>query len=625
MMKKAPLRARLRYQFDNIMARGTIPLIIMLLSITLVVVLAIGVLSWVVNRNVFGSLGNSIWQNLMHALDAGALAGLQAESGPLFLALMTITTVCGIFITSMLIGIINSGLENKFENLRKGNSKVIEADHTVILGFDNRIFTMLAELVIANENRTRPRIVILGTEDKEVMDQSVRDYLPDHKNTGIICRTGDTADSVALERCSVEACRSIIVNEANDAKTIRTILSVTNYLKAYPENQAHITAVIHEESNVDVAKIAGEGRVEVVFFADAMSRIIAHTCRQPGLSLVYSELFSYEGNEIYTEAIPTFAGKTFGQVLALPENACVIGLKRNKQALINPPMDTLIDSADEIILIAEDDGIAQVETVEPGRETLFAKEAGSWGEQPDSLLVLGHNGLLTGMVEELDRYVAPGSRVTVACDSQAAILETEGLRDRLRTMSLRTVLCDRCERKVLENFVSEGYRNIVVLSDAQADPEVADATTLMVLMHLRDIAKKTKAEFSVTSEMLDVRNQELAKITKVNDFVVSSNLTSLLTVQISENRLLAAVFADLLDEEGSEIYLKPAYNYVVTGSPVNFRTITQAAARKGEIFIGYKDMERTGEGIKTTVRLNPPKRETITFDSEDMIIVIAED
>ncbi|MEG1061249.1 MAG: hypothetical protein RSE43_06835 [Oscillospiraceae bacterium] len=625
-MKKSSMRARLKYRFDNIMSKGTAPLILMLLGITTVVVVLIGVLAWLLNASVFGSLGNSIWQNLMHAIDAGALAGLPTESGAPFVALMTITTICGIFITSMLIGIINSGLESKFENLRRGNSKVIESGHTVILGFDDRIYKTISELVIANENRKKPRIVVLGDLDKQVMDEAIRHYIPDTKNTIVICRCGSTSDAVALERCSLESCRSVIVNEENDAKTIRTILAATNYLKSHPENTAHITAVVREGSNVDVAQLAGEGRAEVLYFADAMSRIVAHTCHQPGLSRVYTELFAFEGNEIYIETIPAFVGKTFGETLTLTRRSCIIGIKREGQAFVNPPMDTVIGCDDELIIIAEDDGVTAAMESSPVHPELFAPETiRLQSHSTESLLVLGHNGLLTGLLEELDCYVPEGSRVTVACESAELPAELEKLQGTLHNLRLRLCSCDLCDRSVLEGFVSEGYSNIVVLSDSESDPETADATTLMVLMYLRDIAKKSKAEFSITSEMRDIRNQELARVANVNDFVVSSDLTSLMTAQISENRLLSAIYADLLDEDGSEIYLKPASDYVITGNPVDFFTVTRAVAQKGGVFIGYKDITCTADGTQTRVVLSPDKAEMMVFDKDDYLVIISED
>ncbi|MEG0913932.1 MAG: hypothetical protein RSG53_10045, partial [Oscillospiraceae bacterium] len=130
---------------------------------------------------------------------------------------------------------------------------------------------------------------------------------------------------------------------------------------------------------------------------------------------------------------------------------------------------------------------------------------------------------------------------------------------------------------------------------------------------------------SITSEMRDIRNQELARVANVNDFVVSSDLTSLMTAQISENRLLSAIYADLLDEDGSEIYLKPASDYVITGNPVDFFTVTRAVAQKGGVFIGYKDITCTADGTQTRVVLSPDKAEMMVFDKDDYLVIISED
>ena len=62
--------------------------------------------------------------------------------------------------------------------------------------------------------------------------------------------------------------------------------------------------------------------------------------------------------------------------------------------------------------------------------------------------------------------------------------------------------------------------------------------------------------------MLDVRNRELAEVTQADDFIVSDKLISLMLAQVSENKDLNAVFDDLFDPDGSEIYLKPAADYV---------------------------------------------------------------
>ena len=55
--------------------------------------------------------------------------------------------------------------------------------------------------------------------------------------------------------------------------------------------------------------------------------------------------------------------------------------------------------------------------------------------------------------------------------------------------------------------------------------------------------------------MLDLRNRALAEVTHADDFIVSDRLVSLLMSQVAENAQLNAVFADLFDAAGSEIYL----------------------------------------------------------------------
>ena len=99
-----------------------------------------------------------------------------------------------------------------------------------------------------------------------------------------------------------------------------------------------------------------------------------------------------------------------------------------------------------------------------------------------------------------------------------------------------------------------------------------------------------------------------------------------LASQLSENKDLKAVFDDLFDADGSEIYVKPATDYVNAGTPVNFYTLCESAARKGEIAIGYRINEFSHNVDKAYgVSVNPKKSDMVTFTDKDKLIVIAED
>lgn len=171
------------------------------------------------------------------------------------------------------------------------------------------------------------------------------------------------------------------------------------------------------------------------------------------------------------------------------------------------------------------------------------------------------------------------------------------------------------------------YHHVIVLNYSdRLEPQAADARTLITLLHLRDICARVSTGFSIVSEMLDLRNRELADVTRADDFIVSDQLISFLFAQISENRHLGVVFAELLDPEGAEIYLKPAEDYITPGRAVDFYTILEAARRRNESAIGYRLRALARDaGRSYGVVLNPNKSEKVSFAVGDKIIVVAED
>jgi hypothetical protein len=144
-------------------------------------------------------------------------------------------------------------------------------------------------------------------------------------------------------------------------------------------------------------------------------------------------------------------------------------------------------------------------------------------------------------------------------------------------------------------------------------------------LHLREIASQTSQSFSIVSEMLDDRNRQLAEITRADDFIVSDQLVSLLMAQISENKELWAVFEQLFDPEGSELYLKPAGEYVDLGKPLSFCTVVEAARRRDEVAVGYRVKSEAANPQKSYgLHLNPDKSQRITFTQGDKMVLLAE-
>ncbi|GAB4457311.1 MAG: lipoprotein [Anaerolineales bacterium] len=638
---KPTLRQRLRYRFDTWMSGGTPAMIIMLFVLSAVIVVLAGAIITLTGVSQDGEripFLEAAWESLMRTLDPGTMG---QDTGNGFRAVMLFVTLGGIFIVSALIGVLNNAIQGQIERLRKGRSRVLEAGHTLILGWSPQIFNILNELMIANKNQPHARLVLLAEEDKVEMEEKIRERVKVRGGTRIICRSGSPLDPNDLEIVSPHTAKSIIVlppeSSDPDADVIKTVLAITNNRHRRPQPY-NIVTQIRKAENLGILRIAGErDNVQTVFIEEIIARIVAQTSRQSGLSVVYTELMNFEGDEIYFKNETELAGRTYGEALLLYEDSCVIGLRKADGSIrINPPMETKIERGDQVIAISEDDDTIQLSayaaslraerSLIPVNEQVIRSSRAPQKPPPEKCLILGWNRSGAIIVRELERYVPPGSLLTIVADLYGIEkqLKAQGIRLKKQKLDIREG--DTADRALLDSLHIHEYNHVIVLAYSTLAPQQADAKTLVTLLHLRDIAGRDSTPFSIVSEMLDLRNRDLAEVTQVDDFIVSDHFISLMLAQLSENPELYGVFHDIFDPEGSEIYLKPVSDYVAVDTPVNFYTVVEAARRRGETAIGYRLVSEAKDAARTYgIHTNPPKSRQVVFSAADKIIVLAED
>lgn len=620
---------RVRYAFDNWMARGPAALMLLLGLITLAFVTVLGTITWAVVHAIgdednferddgMGPL-DFIWRSLMRTL-----ATEEGDTGWIFRLLMLIVSIGGLLIGATLIGIVSGAFAERVDELRKGRSRVLESDHTLVLGWSGKVFAIVRELATANLSRGRSAIVILADRDKVEMEDDIKAQVGDTGTTRVIVRSGDPMNLAELEIASPETARSIIVlapedDDDPDATVIKTTLALTRDSDGESGHRYHIVGELQDPANLEVARLVGRTHAHWVLGADLISRITVQTCRQSGLSAVYSELLDFAGCEIYTSRQDALVGRTYREAQHSFDASAVMGLVQDGVVRLNPDGDTVIGAGDELIVIAEDDDA--IELTQPG---IPRPEAISTEEPPaprtESTLVLGWNARLGLMLGELDGYATPRSRVTVIAD-----VDQPDFGD-LVNIDVTFQRGDPTCRPVLEQAYIHRVDHIIVLASDTLPAQRADARTLITLLHLRDIAQRKGATLNVVSEMLDDRNRELAEVTGADDFIVSDKLISLFLSQLSENPVLTEVFRELFSADGAEIYLRPANLYVAPGESVDFHTVVEAAGRRGETAIGYRIVANSRDPQQSYgVRLNPVKSEEIAFAPGDQVVVLASD
>jgi len=633
-MSKTSFKEKLRYNFDNTLSNGPIAIISWLALVTFLLVILAGLILFITGlsadpeSNEPLGLVEGIWQSLMRVLDAGTVTG---DEGWAFRLFMLLITIAGLFIFSSLIGSISSGIDESISNLRKGKSKVIESNHTLILGYSSMIYSVISELCLANESQKKAVIVILADLDKVEIEDDIRSRIQDTKTSKIIVRSGNPLDFQDLQMVNYNEAKAIILlspeNEENpDNQVIKSVLSITGN-KNRKKEPYHIVAEIKSNENKQVASLVGGKEVSYVYSSDLISKLTAQTCRQSGLSIIYSELLQFEGDEIYFYSDHGLVGLTFKQCLYSFEDSCVMGVfTADRKVLLNPAMNYKINKEDQLILIAEDDSkinrLLLPKEVLPVAYTPQVKME----REIETTLILGWNHKGKKIIEELDHYVIKGSSVSILGEIEGMEDSLVSLSEELKNITLYFQHGNINDRRTLDELHIESFNHIIVLSYMhKGNIQISDSITLICLVHLRDISEKARKDFSVVSEMLDVQNRELAEVAKADDFIVSDNLLSLLMTQIAENKELEMVYENLFSDEGAEIYLNPVEEYIDLSKPVDFYQVIESAAKFGHTAIGYRSLNQKVMNYgKFGVVLNPLKSNQINFEQGDFLIVLAE-
>ena len=623
-------RDRLRYRFDATLSRGTIGVIGWLAALTVVVVLVAGLIITVVGLRTNGedrtTFAEGSWSSLMHAIDAGAIGSDQGWSWRI---LALIVTIVGIFILSTLIGLIATGIDRKLEELRKGRSLVVEEGHTLILGWSPKLHQVLSEIEIANANQRNPSVVVLAPRDKVEMEDEIRARAVGKRRTRVICRSGDPSDPADLALVRPLSAKSILLladEDAGDPQTVKTVLALMGFDALF--EHLRVTAEFLEADSAQALDRATGGRLGIVVSSDVISRITAQVCRQAGLSFVFQDLLDFDGDEIYFQAEPRLTGHTFGDCLTLYESSSVIGVRAaDGTTTLSPSMQRVFAEGDQVIAISADD-----DTVVLDGEIVAGQAAATASEPPLELkvertLMIGWNAMAPLVLRELDRYVAAGSSVRVLFDPER--IDRTPVVDAVEHMAIDLVELDTVDGHLLEQELSRtAYDQVIILCYRTGDVAESDARTLLTLLQVRQATEQEGSPnrgVRLVTELLDVRDVELARIANPDDFVVSERLTSLMLAQLSENADLRGVFADLFDAKGVELVLVPVARYVEMGVEQSYAEVVAAARRRGHVCVGYRRAaEQDAESaLGGGVVLNPPKSRRVAFTEGDQILVLA--
>eukprot|EP00560_Eucampia_antarctica_P005335 CAMPEP_0197835218 /NCGR_PEP_ID=MMETSP1437-20131217/25131_1 /TAXON_ID=49252 ORGANISM="Eucampia antarctica, Strain CCMP1452" /NCGR_SAMPLE_ID=MMETSP1437 /ASSEMBLY_ACC=CAM_ASM_001096 /LENGTH=714 /DNA_ID=CAMNT_0043440473 /DNA_START=102 /DNA_END=2246 /DNA_ORIENTATION=+ len=652
---------RLDYYFSS--TKLAKPLTLLAVSFALIFVGAV-LLSFTTGE----TISASTWVSWTYVADPGTHAdatGITERCAAFF------TTVGGMLVFALMIGIVSEEIGEKVDELKQGKARVIESNHTLILGWSDKALPIIEQISLANESEDGGIIVVLADEDKNVMESTLQSALNSSEHalklhgTDVIFRTGNTIAESDLRKVSVSTARSIIClaplnmdSDEADSKMLRQVLS----LKAFGQLIGHVVVELQDVDNKCLIDLVAEGMTEIIVVHDVIGRLMIQCAREVGLAHVLETLIGFEEDEFYIKPCPELVGDTFQAITCRFDDAIPVGVKTpDGEITLLPDNSYIIGEEDQIMVLAEDNDTYCVNN---------KKSTFSCGDIPsrtipkkrkEKLLFCGWRRDIADMIAQLDAYVSSGSELwllnTVPTKQRSELLKDKGHKDelKLKNLQIKNVVASPIIRRQLKSLVAldkdgnatgdiatlDEFDSVLILADAgveNADMEELDSRSLASLLIIQDLQREfyerkqiespdvvIEKYSSPISEILDTRTRSLLHVSGAKGYVMSNQIISSMMAQISEDRDMNRVLGELLSAEGCETCFRDISYFLdlKKETTASFWEIALRGKKRNELVVGYKPLSVPRANLARYL-LNPPnKSEKREWKEGDLVVVFS--
>jgi ion channel POLLUX/CASTOR len=622
--------ARWRYRANLVWDRGTWPVLLAVGALTLLVVFASTAVLVITNSTFKAEHGRSLaerfWQSLLRVIDPGTMAS-DVRWGPRLLSLLV--TIFGIVLFGTLIGTISTAMQLRLGTLRRGRTIVLEAGHVVILGWSPWVGLLIDDLTVAVGRRRRQTIVILADEDRASMEELLRATIGDRRGLRLICRNGDPTIASELHRVNVREARTVVAvgseDPTSDATVAATVLAVGVACDGF--TQQTVVAEVDDPAAAQTLTDACEGQVEVVG-DDVVADMLAMWMARPGAAELVRELLSTDHVQLALIEMPIAHRRSFANVSGSVDGAIPIGIRTADGILtLIPPPETILAPGDLLVCLGDGSGPQWDGSTAATGSPDGAASAASAGDPaapspipslPQQLMVIGWNRIAPGLLSKLDPLMAPGSSVTVLCDSDL-VAAGEIVVPPLEHLTVDVTTVAEPELEVVSALADRSHSAIAVLAHQGVAPKDADAITLATLMAVRR-ATSTNGQRPgpfVVAELTDSKHDELAVFAGAQETVARSGLLGDAIAFAAVSPRARPIVAALQRPDGPTVRLIGAVELGLVGEHT-VAVIAATARAHGMLAIGT----RTRRGPRSQLQLQLRPAEIVTLAQDDEVAVI---
>ena len=206
----------IKYRIDRMLNKGLFYQLMLLVFAIIILLLIVSIFIIIVFQY---PAKRAFWDSLMQFIDTGNISSVEGSFGLVITFLMvTFIGVCG---WGSLIAMINKALQDRINNLSKGNAFIMEKNHAIILGYGEEALTIVEEFIMAKVKT----IIILSEHNVDVIRKRIS-FIKGYKKTNIIIREGSSSRIENIKLLNISKSSSISIINNDDTESLNILLAL---------------------------------------------------------------------------------------------------------------------------------------------------------------------------------------------------------------------------------------------------------------------------------------------------------------------------------------------------------------------------------------------------------------